>query len=71
MGMVQVEVHEDTETLATSITRDVFDDYYELPEPLVARWEAARAELAAAEAAISTYIEANGLVPSYVEHGED
>ncbi len=70
-GLVQVEVHPDTETLHTSVTRDVWDDYYELPEDLVTRWEAARAELTAAEEAINAHIEAHGLEPSYVEHGED
>lgn len=71
MRMVQVEVHEDTETLHTSVSRDVDDDFYELPEDLVTRWEAARAALTAAETAITNHIKATGLEPSYVEHGED
>lgn len=71
MRMVQVEVHEDTETLHTSVSRDVDDDFYELPEDLVTRWEAARAALTTAETAITNHIKDNGLEPSYVEHGED
>ncbi len=71
MAIVQVEVHPETETLHTSVSRDVWDDYYELPEHLVTRWEAARAELTAAADAINDHIEAHGLEPLYVEHGED
>ncbi len=69
--LVQVEVRPDTETLHTAVSRDVWDDYYELPEPLVTRWEAARAKLTAAEEAITAYIDDHGLEPSYVDHGED
>lgn len=68
--LVQVEVHEDTETLATSVSRDVFDDFYEIPEPLVVAFEEARAALTAAELAISGYIEVNGLEPQYVDEGD-
>lgn len=70
--LVRVEVHPDTETLHTSVSRDVWDDYYEIPEKLVAAYERARVALDRAQAAITGYINDNGLKPRFcVYQGPD
>jgi effector-binding domain-containing protein len=60
---IKVEIHEDTETLHTSVSRDCDDEYYEIPEHLVVAYEATWGAHEAAVAAIVGYIEANGLEP--------
>jgi len=64
---VRVAVHEDTETLTTTVSRDIDDEYYELPEALVVAFEEARDRFDAAADAISKYIENNRLEPRYEE----
>jgi hypothetical protein len=66
-SMVRVEVHEDTETLATTVSRDIDDGFYELPETLVVEFEEARDRFDAAADAISKYIAINGLEPRHKE----
>jgi len=63
--LVRVEIHPAVETLHTSVSRDVSDDYYEVPEPLVAAYEQARAALDRAEEALASYIDEHGLEPRY------
>ncbi|GAA2623865.1 hypothetical protein GCM10010399_63940 [Dactylosporangium fulvum] len=71
MSTVKVEVHEDTETLHTSVSRDCSDDYYEIPEHLVVAYETTRAAHETAADAIVAYIEANGLEPRYDDEESD
>ncbi len=70
MTTVKVEVHEDTETLHTSVSRDCGDDWYEVPEALVVAYETTQAAHEAAAAAIVGFIEANGLEPRYDEEDD-
>lgn len=65
--LIRVAVHEDTETLATQVSRDCSDSFYELPEDLVVAFEAARDRFEAASAAIGAYIATNELEPRYEE----
>lgn len=65
--LIRVEVHEDTETLATTVSRDITDGFYELPEFLVVRFEIARTDFEKASKEITDYIESNGLEPRYEE----
>lgn len=65
--MVRVVVHEDTETLATTVSRDIDGEYYVLPEALVVAFEVARDKFELAAAAISKHIEDNGLEPDEEE----
>lgn len=64
---IRVAVHEDTETLATAVSRDDLDSWYELPLSLVIQFEAASDDFARASEAISAYIARNGLEPNYDE----
>lgn len=52
-----------TETMYTRVDRDVWDEFYTLPEPLVVAYEDALKAFRAAEAAIDQYIETNQLQP--------
>jgi hypothetical protein len=70
MTAIRVEVREDVETLHTSVSRVVWDDYYELPEELVTAVEDAQARLDAATKALIDYIETNGLEAQYVSEDE-
>lgn len=69
-GLIHVAIHPDTETLHTSVSRDVWDDYYEVPEALVTAVEAAEAQLDAATQALTDYVEANNLVRQYREFAD-
>ncbi len=66
-AFIRVVVHEDTETLTTTVSRDIDGEYYELPEALVVAFEEARDRFDAAAETISKYIENNGLEPRYEE----
>jgi hypothetical protein len=63
--MIRVEVREDTETLATTVSRDCPDGWFELPEELVVQFERARNARHKAEDAISAYIAEHGLEVQY------
>jgi hypothetical protein len=63
--LIAVEVHEDTETLATTISRDVDDGWMLLPRDLVERFEEAHMLFRAVEAEVSAYIKAHGLESNY------
>jgi hypothetical protein len=64
---IRVAVREDTETLATTVSRDDAYGWYELPLSLVVQFEAASDEFARASEAINDYITDNGLEPNYEE----
>lgn len=70
-AFIRVAVDEDTETLATQVSRDCPDGFYELPEVLVVAFEEARDKFDAAAEAIGMYIETNGLEPRCEEDGND
>jgi hypothetical protein len=59
--LIAVDVREYTETLATSMSRDLFDGWMLLPRDLVERFEAAERAFRAVEAEVSKYINENGL----------
>jgi hypothetical protein len=63
--LVAVDVREDTETLATVISRDIDDGWMLLPRNLVERFEEAQMLFRAVEAEVSAYIEAHGLELNY------
>jgi hypothetical protein len=66
-AFIRVAVDEDTETLATQVSRDCPNGFYELSEALVVAFEVARDRFDGAAEAIGTYIESNGLEPRYEE----
>lgn len=61
--VVNVQVLDATETIHTYVSRDVADEYYELPEPLVVAYEQAQAAYRAAQEAITGYIAERRLQP--------
>lgn len=63
--MIAVDVHEDTETLATTISREIPDGWMLLPRDLVERFEQAKALFRAVEAEVSAYIKVHGLESNY------
>lgn len=63
--LIAVGVREETETLATTVSREIPDGWMLLPPDLVERFEAARDALSAVEAEVSAYIEVNGLKLNY------
>jgi hypothetical protein len=65
--MTRVEVCPDVETLHTSVSRDVWDSYYEVPEHLVIAVEEAQATLDATVSALTSYIDDNDAPLQYVE----
>lgn len=56
-----------TETMYLRVDRDVWNEFYEIPEDLVVAHETALAAFDAASKAINDYIDANNLQPEEIE----